>query len=127
MTATNTEVFKQLIERYESITIAECIEAFAITEDGGKAAQGITGFGNPDSCMLCIDTHCLKCVWKVQTDKRCFDGKNMKTYEDIERARTAEELLKAFRARATYMRETLELRPEQINVRTLDGNWEEEL
>ncbi len=124
MTATNIEAFKQLIERYESITIAECIKAFATTKDGGKAAQRITGYGSSDSCMICINTFCYECVWYEQTGKACFDGKNMETYTAIRNSETAEELLKAFRARAAYMRETLELRSEQINVRTLDGNWE---
>lgn len=103
----NIKEFKQLIERYESITLEEIRE-------NQEDPLLLTGFGSSYSCKLCTNIqvftdNCTGCVYHEieRTIYSCNFGKNEKTYQMISSAENANDLLKAFKARAGYMRQIL--------------------
>ena len=106
----NLPEFKALIERYRIITLEE-IEETANCDDyvGRDNKHILTGFGSYTYCTLCIAvgttniySNCKFCVYPGK-EEGCLKHK---TYDAIESAKTPEELLTAYRARAEYM-ETL--------------------
>ena len=124
----NLKEFKELILRYESITLGEIEMAFYEFEKGyldkfSKIFKRLTGFGNFDTCLLCKNIllpikdesipKCEKCVYGFsQTFKNfetclCRKGINKETYEGISLSETPIELKKAYRARAKHMRTIL--------------------
>ena len=106
----NIKEFKELIEKYESITLEDIVLAEAtvdVFEYGFDIAQYLTGYGSKNSCMLCgaINSDCSQCVWgKVEFNFGCIVHP---TFKAIENAEDAKELLQAFKNRAAYMREWL--------------------
>jgi len=112
MKTRNIKQFKELILRYESIELAEIVESEGDPEK-------LTGFGRKDQCTLCTalkgfpgDSHndmCEACIWHriVPRYLACRSDKNAKTYSNIGNAFTSQMLLKAFKARAKYMRSVL--------------------
>jgi hypothetical protein len=129
----NLKEFKELIQRYETITLEEIKETwkendaklwrkyyYRYSSEGDYVAEDLTGFGSPQKCILCtaIKKKCSVCVWGIdttenswyKTDKNysCCKNENEKTYKAIEYAKSPEELLQAFRNRAIRMRERLE-------------------
>jgi hypothetical protein len=105
----NIQAFKDLIEKYEGITLKE-IQKCWDAKDTEEAAKYLTGFGTCMTCTLCRSVHecCTECVYfrKRKSDHLycCNTGENAKTYDAINKAETPEELLKAFRKRAKHMR-----------------------
>jgi hypothetical protein len=110
----NLKEFKELILRYESITVEE-IENHV---SDGFVINSITGFGTHNSCTLCkpIKVNCYKCVYckafdsEVMDDKLlnyCCRGDAESTYDAIIEAEKPQELKVAFKARANYMRSIL--------------------
>ena len=116
----NLEEFRKLIKRYESITLKEIKKAavsLAVIFSGwfGKSkAKALTGFGSGETCTLCIAVEeyrkerCKECCWFHLTKHKCNEGDNWKTYSKICNADDEKKLLKAFKARAKYMRKVLE-------------------
>ena len=113
----NLKEFKELILKYESITLEDIIA----TEDNIKGtfdevAQALTGFGYRPTCTLCqiVKGDCEFCTWSYIVDSSdlkyfapCTILESKITYIAIYKAETPEELLKAFKARAKYMRQCL--------------------
>ena len=109
----NLPEFIKLIERYETITLEE-IERMKYD------LISLTGFGSSCTCTLCLGAcyprldKCDFCIWLLTVEKytpfqsNCFIGGNKKTYDAIERARTPNGLLTAYRNRAKHMRSVLE-------------------
>lgn len=97
----NTRACKRLIKRYESITLEEIkmMRDTLHTNDMPLVAQELTGFGKKEACTLClaIDGDCYKCVHKTG----CTHDD---TYIGILAAINPKQLLKAFRARAEYLK-----------------------
>ena len=113
----NIKAFKDLIERYENISLEEIEKEWkslnawrGCIDTGEDIAPELTGFGSQTTCTLCRAVHecCTKCVYfrKRREDFMfcCNTGRNAKTYNAIENAETPEELLKAFRKRAEHMK-----------------------
>lgn len=125
----NIKEFKNLIEKYEKITLEEIQKVWKsfvedaaeeyeyatgeyITEDarGEDVAPELTGFGSCTTCTLCraVLECCTECIYfrKRKEDFMycCNTGRNAKTYKAIDNAKNPEELLKAFRQRAKYLR-----------------------
>lgn len=109
MKAQNIEELKILVERYEAITLEEVTEEWNESDITAKyrshdVARLLTGFGATGSCTLCVAVKgiCRCCVYG--DDYGCFDDKNVKTYNMIDNAETAEELWNGYRKRAKHLR-----------------------
>jgi len=113
----NIQAFKDLIERYENISLEEIEKEWkslnawrGCIDTGEEIAYELTGFGSQTTCTLCraVKEYCTKCVYfrKRREDFMfcCNTGRNEKTYNAISNAETPEELLKAFRQRAKHMK-----------------------
>ena len=114
---TNIEAFKALIKRYEAITLEE-VEAVDYDPTGlygNYVACRLTGYGQTDTCSLCISAKlitsnrdpCCNCIIKIKTNWMCTCNIYTATYDDIAFAGNAEELLKAFKDRANYLKTLL--------------------
>lgn len=106
----NIKEFKELIERYESITIDEIEAVYYESKDWGTygkfVANKLTGYGCSDTCRLCqaVDDDCTNCVFGPKTEYCCLgDGREL--YLKIYSAKNAGELLDAFSVCAAAMRE----------------------
>lgn len=107
----NLKEFKNLLERYRTITLEEINEVWESTNhDSDDTLKALTGFGYATTCNLCnvIDRNCSKCIWSRGRECKspyspfwCVN--NSKTYNKIEHFATPEELLLAYRNRAKYM------------------------
>ena len=115
----NKKEFERLIERYESITLDDIQNIPCWNNEnehtGYRVAGILTGFGERDSCTLCIavNGHCSQCTWYVlrkylgYLGYPCNTEETSETYEDIEYADTPGDLLLAFKNRAEHMRNHL--------------------
>jgi hypothetical protein len=105
MQAKNIKEFKELILRYESITLDEIEEKFT---DGFIDVKSLTGFGNPNTCSLCIPIkmQCLDCIYN-KTGSVCRKGINSKTYRSIALSDHPLQLKEAYIERAKHMRKIL--------------------
>lgn len=126
----NIKEFKQLIKRYETITIEEIKKPFSYRrllslvngyQNKYRYLEELTGFANKNKCILCkkIDGDCKKCVYfQFMRYKKyfmqyellfpCLIGINKTTHKDIIDATTPDKLLEAYRARAKHMNSLLE-------------------
>ena len=126
----NIRQFKNLIKKYESITLEKLTNP-RLEWMGSKTIMNyLTGFGNTDTCRLCIRAGelsmerygnklgmCIFCVWVIATGDVCYGGNNEKTYEAIKKARNRVKLLEAVKQRAEYMKTVLE-EYERMNEKT---------
>ena len=98
----NLKEFKDLIEKYQSITLDEAKGAWLI--DGKITAEIITGFGGRDTCTLCIavEGYCKYCIYRDFIG--CVKGDNSSSCDAIYEARDPEELIIAFKSRAAHMK-----------------------
>ena len=118
----NLKEFKELIEKYNSITIEDIEQADMFLDDGydcydtSGIMETLTGFGSVSTCTLCnaLDVKhymgiypCKGCIWLIQTKTLCTLGENYDSYELIETATTNQELLEAIKYRAEYINEVL--------------------
>lgn len=115
MKAQNIPEFIALIKRYESITLEEIEQNPFINGDLG--AQKLTGFGNNNTCTLCISVknECQKCVYEGRFS--CIQDKLEDSYYAIKAAETPEELFYAFRNRAKVLREFAKTKGIEIDER----------
>ena len=113
--AKNEKEFIALVERYESITLEEILEHTPEVKGGLNLAKRVTGFGS-NSCTLCKPCEkyvkerswwddSAKCKFCVYYRREEYFGCVDETYDDIIDARSPEELLSAYRARAKALRE----------------------
>ena len=117
----NLKEFKELIERYESITIEE-IEATGdfVIDDAfirGLSKQStinkLTGFGLKKSCKICSvieSDDCKGCVYDIGKNNlglSCVLDQFKESFDLIRDANNAQELLLAVKQRAKVMREHL--------------------
>ena len=114
----NLKEFKELIIRYETITLEEIKKEWNIRKDVGEnedvgyyTIQKLTGFGSPWCCTLCQAAKtvndivcCDDCVYGESYG--CFHNENEKTYQKIEDAKTPKGLLTAIRNRAKHLRKS---------------------
>ena len=111
----NLKEFKELIERYESITIDEIREEWRIIKrdeflrytSAHYTAQKLTGFGSCYTCTLCIavNQECYQCVYgKEVVLLGCLSTENRPSYDNIDRAKTPKQLLRGFRIRAQHLK-----------------------
>ena len=120
------KAFVLLIERYKAITIEEIekIQNEMFSEPlfwASAIAFKLTRYSSGVFCTLCttatkLYNHSNKCYWNgkcnycynVISNGRCNTGENLKTYDNIRYAKTPEELLLAFKARAKHIQYLLE-------------------
>jgi hypothetical protein len=118
----NLKEFKELILKYESITLEELkdIESEKNLEEElpSFTLSSITGFGTYE-CTLCTKAKenrpdCKNCIWEIKTGVKCIDTINHNTYDRIFNAETFEDLLDAIQKRADYMRNVIDWFEEKI-------------
>ena len=109
----NIKEFKELILKYESITLEE-IEKHYNKLSREFAHENLTGFGDAETCTLCISIKkdCSICTYSVtprlkKNDFHCMNSINEKTFDMISDATTPQELKAAYKARAKHMRNIL--------------------
>jgi len=118
---------KKLAKQYETITLKEIEEKWK-SERGKRASKvgvrgkiglrvsnDLIGYGSNSTCGLCLSVNrdCCQCIYgflsspgeMIQLD--CLRGKSKKTYDAMNKAHTSKSLLKAFRARAKFIRGTM--------------------
>jgi hypothetical protein len=116
----NIKEFKELILRYESITLEEIEKSH---KENSNYKKSLTGFGNKKTCKLCFGnvlSDCNKCLYAFQGGfeelpksyhdsfaQYCWKKDNEHTYKAIESATTPQELKAAYKARAKHMRNIL--------------------
>lgn len=101
MLPNNKEVFKKLIEVYESITEADLMDAYVENAnlphyESQDFLEELTGFGDMQVCTLChearlIDyeqirftgTICEYCVYVQANNNRCYERNHHKTYVNL--------------------------------------------
>jgi len=111
----NYKEAQALVDRYRTVTLEEINAAwdhqFPTSETGLETAYKLIGFGRHRSCTLCIkssgnnngyDRNCSKCIYECTCG--CFNGAHNPTYQGIAKAKTPEDLLAAFRARAEHIK-----------------------
>ena len=115
----NLKEFKELIIRYETITLEEIKTEWKKRKDLNfgnssdyipyETANKLTGFGSSSTCTLCLAVktdfvRCGDCVYAESYG--CVNDSNEKTYNKIVNTRTPKGLLTAFRKRAEHLRNT---------------------
>lgn len=114
----NLKQFKELIQRYEKVTMEQVMEHF--DKNGMGSADAINSlFRDGNGCILCIgaqdeftfEIDCRECVYGVGCKNidsiKCLSGENEKTYYAMNYADTPETLLQACRNRAEHMKKLL--------------------
>ncbi|MGI6337859.1 MAG: hypothetical protein ACOXZV_00585 [Bacteroidales bacterium] len=107
----NTKELIELIDRYESITLEEIEKNWQI--NGFTTAKILTGFGTPQTCILCKKVgrnysgslRCMDCVFEIRKgcENSSFECYNL--YKKIENSMYPKALLNAFQDRAVYLKE----------------------
>lgn len=104
----NVEAFKELIDIYSDFTVAELTEFWI--ENGQQTMRELTGFST-NECPLCkaANRKCCNCLYSIDYPNKCKElipclGE---TYDDIEYAKTPEELYNALQKRIEFMKEVL--------------------
>ncbi len=104
----NIKEAKELVDRYESITLEEIKEC-------GTNPEELTGFGDASTCTLCDGAgfknnacaDCNECFYVVFTNSECNSFVNAKTYNRILEAYTPLQLRNAYRSRAKHIRKII--------------------
>lgn len=120
----NTEAFKNLIEKYESIDLVDIEEEWdeEYFNDGHSVMRELTGFGGCCSCSLCqavgttrgglewkTTCNCQNCMYYLVNPNGEYPPCVDDTYEAIDNAETPKELCDAIQDRIKYMKEVLEI------------------
>jgi hypothetical protein len=116
----NITAARQLMKFYKTVTLetikdvwnAHCYEC-SIIIDGELIARKLIGFNRYHSCSLCkaVNSQCALCIYAPKNGPKnaymkAYCG-NSSTYKNIKSAKTPEELLTAFRKRATFIQRRL--------------------
>jgi hypothetical protein len=120
----NLKEFKDLADRYTSMTIEEIRENAVYFNDDGLnpllTLNKLTGFGYNRTCTLCLAVgkiieengieviDCYSCAWKYFTGRLCTLSANEATYENILNATNEAELLASVHERGDYMETLIE-------------------
>jgi len=109
----NLEAAKELVKKYNSITIEEIEKKF--DKDYFSTIKNITGFGSVKTCSLCqycfnsvLDGTCKECIYVMVTDVTCSSVVNFKTYHAIKYATNTIELLTAIKNRAKHLQSLID-------------------
>lgn len=122
----NVKEFIELIEKYSSITLERIEEVWneydASYVNSGEVMRNLTGFGGCYSCSLCkaVGNEVGGNGWNKNPNCRCHNcvyiarGTNFEyppcvdeTYENIEYAKSPQELHEVIQARIEFMKEVL--------------------
>ena len=116
----NIKEFKELIGQYENLTLSEIEEEWI--DDGRSTMYELTGFGGCYSCSLCRavgnkacgsdwytdpNGQCKNCVYIKRGTDFAYPPCVEETYEDIDNAKSPQELYDAIQARIEFMKEIL--------------------
>lgn len=123
----NLKEFKELILKYESITLGDLEKSkkqmelrpesdYELNkEEIPEILENITNFGTK-FCTLCIGIgmdsvsdiyNCQECTWVKLTNYTCFGGSNKETYTSIDYSTSVLDLKESINKRAKYMRKVL--------------------
>ncbi len=105
---------KNLVKKYRSITIEQLLEVNKGKKFGYMAGvlSKITGYGSMETCRMCkvngkTSDNCCGCIYfELTNGDDCCDHY---TYDDINKARTIQELHNAIMARADYIESIIPL------------------
>lgn len=122
----NIKEFKELIEKYSSITLERIEEVWNEYDESyvhsGEVMHSLTGFGGVFSCSLCkaVGNKACGSSWNKDPDCKCYNcvyitrGTEFEyppcideTYEALDYAKSPQELYDAIQARIEFMKETL--------------------
>ena len=104
------EAAKKLIERYNEITIDD-VDKHGVLSSFDKANK-LTGYGMETTCILCTacNLKCIDCIYDNSIIYAgCSGGLNKPTFDAIDNARTARQLVFAFKNRAAHISKIVEL------------------
>ena len=107
----NLEAAKELVKKYNSITIKVIEKAFIKEGQISEYAMlSLTGYGNNSTCSLCIAVkrNCDHCIYVKITNTSCINGKNENTYYNIKEAESPTEILEAVKKRAKYLQSLID-------------------
>ena len=131
----NLSEAKDLVKRYRKITLKQIEQikekyqwsdyTFAI-----NTLHILTGFGSTSTCHLCkplnVNTYgfsrCKQCIYGYNGNKpilvepACETGKGRRSYDAIDRARTAKALLKAIKNRATVLEKLIKTAEKKLKT-----------
>lgn len=121
----NIEETKALIERYKSIPLSEIQNEASKHNSFYSVSRALTGFGEKQTCTLCkaVKGDCQYCIHSL--NKRQYGTDfclGTKSFENLQRVQTPEQLLHAFRARAIFLKRLVKKYEEvsKNNVNTLE-------
>lgn len=107
----NLKEAKKLLEKYKSITLEQLEETYdeVALKWGDEVLNEITGFGQTDSCMLCIAVNevCKNCIYSFRLPSEsspCID----EIYDEMCCALNAEDLFAAIQKRISYLTHIIE-------------------
>lgn len=112
----NLKQLKQLIKKYESISIEDINKVEIVDEfQGHNVAYILTGFGNihgNNACILCtaVEGHCFFCIYRNDKSMEdtsvcfCLHGMLKESYEAIRDTNSPESLYLAFQNRANVLK-----------------------
>lgn len=133
---------KELVKRYRSVTREEVESvvrelarpSYSSVEDEfayreADVKKTLTGFGDQRTCTLCIECKeeikrmrsrqsiCDHCLYNRHACRhgRCDTGTNRRTHEAVKRATTIDKYIKAIRARADLIEQTVKELEENEN------------
>lgn len=121
----NIKAAKELLAKYESITIDQITEVYNkiieqegedITPNGYDVMEQITGFSSIVKCMLCQEAkkltqkdiyYCQGCIYTINTsdDYLCVE----ETYKAIGNAHTPEDIHNALQARIEFLKQSINI------------------
>jgi hypothetical protein len=102
----NIDETKALIRKYKGIKLSQIKVEAEKHKDFKFVVESLTGFGDKQTCTLCVAVrgHCSICIHSL--NKRNF-GVNYclgtKSFEQLKHAETPELLLEAFKKRARFL------------------------
>lgn len=131
----NLKEFKELILKYESITLSDIENSESYQNDMSKKNEvwfsndiikELTGYGSVATCTLCLAINmkkgfpeskdCVNCTWVKKTKNLCYKIDNAKTYKALHEAliESEDRLVEACHARAEYMRSVIDWYDKEI-------------
>ena len=120
----NIKAAENLITMYSSLSLFDINSAIhSLKEEypsmeicGDAVMQELTGFGQPDTCILCMQAkklaesdsngkRCCHCIYHKSEEGFCIED----TYQKLADAKTAEEIFYAIQDRISYIKKVLKL------------------
>ena len=111
----NLKEAKELLEMYKSITLEQLTQKYKRftlkhfhLKEGRQVMRSITKFGS-SHCILCIGASyiCENCIYSFRNSQREVPCSDI-IYQEMEEAKSAEELYNAIQKRISYLTHVIE-------------------